>query len=63
MLTDEEKAGDQAMENGCYFAAEQHYQKALAAIGPRSKETRKDRKRIENKLYGAIDCQLEREGK
>lgn len=59
MLTNEELAGDQAMENGFYFAAELHYRRARAAII----KSRKDRKRLENKLCGAIDCQLVREGK
>ena len=58
-----EHVADACMEQGLYLRAEGLYREALQKLGKKTWKNRKEYRRLQNKLCGAIDCDLEKEGR
>ena len=58
-----EHMADACMEQGLYRQAEGLYREALQKLGKKTWKNRKEYRRLQNKLCGAIDCDLEKEGR
>lgn len=58
-IPDPEYVADAYMSQGLYKQAEGLYREALQKLGKKTWKNRKEYRRLENKLYGATDCDLE----